>query len=134
MNKNSFATILLTLLLCMISTDTFAYDFIIDGIYYYLIDGNNGKAAEVTYKDENYNSYSGDVVIPEKVTYEGVEYPVESIGGHAFQRCPGLISVTIRNSVTSIGYRAFLNCSSLTSITIPNSVTSIEYEAFCTCI
>ena len=99
MNKNSFATLLLTLLLSMMSTNTFAYDFEVDGIYYNLI---KGKAAEVTYKDDNYKSYSGDVIIPEKVTYDEVEYPVESIGNSAFLGCSGLTSITISNSVTSI--------------------------------
>ena len=77
MKSIKLSTLLLTLLLSMISTDTFAYDFEIDGIYYNLI---KGKAAEVTYGDTKSNSYSGDVVIPEKVTYKEVEYPVESIG------------------------------------------------------
>ena len=131
MKKNCYSTLLLTLLLSMISTETFAYDFEVDGIYYNLI---KAKVAEVTYKDDNYNSYSGEVVIPEKVAYEGVEYPVESIGNHAFQKCSSLTSVTIPNSVTSVGSDAFNGCSGLTSITIPNSVTSIGSGAFSGCI
>ena len=54
MKKISFATFILTLLLSMMSIDTFAYDVEIDGIYYNLI---KGKVAEVTYKDNKYNSY-----------------------------------------------------------------------------
>jgi len=133
----------------MISTDTFAYDFEVDGIYYNLI---NGKYAEVT---SGNNRYSGDVVIPEKITYEGVEYPVESIGDYAFSSCTsltvitignsvtsigeyafqdsGLTTITIGNSVTDIGEGAFSNCFSLTSFTIPNSVTSIGNGAFSNC-
>ena len=133
MNKNSFATLLLTLLLSMMSIETFAYDFEVDGIYYNLI---KGKAAEVTYKgprSDTGQSYSGDVVIPEKVTYEGVEYPVGSIGEDAFLYCSALTSITIPNSVTSIGGGAFSDCPSLTSVTIPNSVTSIGNSAFYYC-
>ena len=127
MKRFSFATILLTLLLCMMSTDTFAYDFEVGGIYYNLIDG---KAAEVTSGD---NRYSWDVVIPEQVTFEGVVYPVVSIGKNAFQYCSDLLSVTIPNSVTSIETKAFFGCEYLTSVTIPNSVTSIGDYAFNGC-
>ena len=130
MKSIKISTLLLTLLLSMMSTDTFAYDAEIDGIYYNLI---KGKFAEVTYKDDNYKSYSGDVVIPEKVTYEEVEYTVESIGDGAFDKCTILTSISIPNSVTSIGRSAFYGCSSLTSITIPNSVTNIGDGAFMGC-
>ena len=100
----------------------------IDGIYYNLNDET--KTAEVT--DYN-NSYSGDITIPEKVTYNSTEYSVTSIGDGAFYYCLSLTSITIPNSVTSIGSSAFSNCSSLTSITIPNSVTSIGNDAFSYC-
>ena len=133
MKSIKISTLLLTLLLSMISTDTFAYDAEIDGIYYNLI---KGKIAEVTYKGENYydyKSYSGEVVIPEKITYEGVEYTVESIGNYAFSSCSGLTSITIPNSVTSIGESTFDDCSSLTSVNIPNSVTSIKESTFRGC-
>ena len=101
----------------------------INGIYYNLVSKVN--QAEVTWHS---NRYSGSVVIPEKVTFEGMEYSVMSIGAGAFSSCTRLTSVTIPNSVTSIGDRAFSGCSGLTSITIPNSVTSIGLSAFKGCI
>ena len=112
-----------------------AYDCQVDGIYYNLIP--KGNVAEVTYqKFENgfyHSDYSGDVVIPEKFTYEGVEYSVTSIGNYAFYGCTGLTSVTIPNSVTSIGNWAFSRSTGLTSVTIGNSVTSIGEYAFLEC-
>ncbi|MDY5900496.1 MAG: leucine-rich repeat domain-containing protein, partial [Candidatus Limisoma sp.] len=109
----------------------FAYDFSVDGIYYVV--NSDGKTVYVTYKDTNYNSYSGSVVIPPTVTYRGTTYSVTWIGVKAFSGCSGLTSVTIPNSVTSIGESAFDNCSGLTSVTIPNSVTSIGESAFENC-
>jgi hypothetical protein len=58
---------------------------------------------------------------------------VTSIGSSAFEKCTGLTSVTIPNSVTRIGVSAFEKCTGLTSITIPNSVTSIGSYAFSGC-
>ena len=107
-----------------------AYDAYIDGIYYDLSENN----ATVTFMDKSYNSYSGTVVIPEFVTYNGNTFSVTSIGSSAFCSCSGLTSVTIPNSVTSIGNYAFRDCSGLTSVTIPNSVTSIVRAAFYGCI
>ena len=97
----------------------------VDGIYYDI----SGTTATVT---SGY-SCSGDIVIPESITYNASKYSVTSIGDWAFYECSGLTSITIPNSVTSIGERAFSSCSGLTSITISNSVTSIGEYAFCLC-
>ena len=111
-----------------------AYDAEIDGIYYDF----SGNEATVTYKEyKNWtyvSDYSGSVIIPNSVSFNGQTYSVTSIGRYAFRDCSGLTSVTIGNSVTTIGFDAFDGCSGLTSVTIPNSVTSIGYGAFYGCI
>ena len=121
---------LLLLALSLLSTSLiFAHDFYVDGIYYLI----NGTDATVTYRSGFYGSYSGDVVIPSTVTYNGITYPVTSIGCEAFYCSRNLTSVTIPNSVTSIDNYAFRTCTSLTIVTIPNSVTSIGWWAFENC-
>ena len=104
-------------------------------IYYNYV--NNGTELAVTFGGSSYkdysDEYSGNVVIPEEVTYMNETRRVTSIGDDAFHVCSGLTSITIPNSVTSIGDDAFYGCSGLTSVTIPNSVTSIGNFAFNEC-
>ena len=124
--------LLLSILMMLLPLLANAESVEINGIYYNL--STNTNTAEVTYAPDDADYYySGDIVIPETVNYEGISYSVTSIGDWAFYGCYELTSITIPNSVTSIGYRAFYGCSSLTSITIPNSVTSIGNGAFYGC-
>lgn len=132
MKKLKSLLLTLAMLLCTISAS--AHDFEVDGIYYNITDSEKLTVA-VTYRGGgngfvSSNSYSGDVVIPETVTYESKTYSVTSIGDDAFCYCTRLTSVTIPEGVTSIGSYAFEGCSSLTSVTIPNSVISIGGYAF----
>jgi hypothetical protein len=54
------------------------------------------------------------VIIPQEVSYNGVNYSITAIGADAFKFCFNLASVNIPNSVTSIGDCAFLGCCNLT--------------------
>ena len=133
--KNYFRHILAIAVALWLYTPIFAHDCEVDGIFYNLNTSN--KTAEVTYRGSAYNSYSneytGNIIIPERVSCNGTIYSVTSIGYDAFSGCTGLTSVTISNSVTSIGGAAFQGCTGLTSITIPNSVTSIGSSVFVSC-
>ena len=129
--KNYLHKTLIAFILLAQNLFTFAYDFEVDGLCYNKLSNNQ---VEITYKSYEGGSYSGTLVIPSKVTYNGVTYDVTSIGNNAFFSCTGLTgSLSIPNSITSIGKNAFYECSGLSSITIPNSVTSIENYAFYGC-
>ena len=107
-----------------------AQSFSVDGISYNITSATEPYEVEVTSGDV---IYSGDVVIPESVTYNDIEYSVLKIGDYAFFYCTGLTSIVIPASVTSIGFEAFIACTGLTSVDIPNSVTSIGESAFSFC-
>lgn len=102
----------------------------LNGIYYNIV-SQKAKQAEVA--PSSNIKYSGDIIIPEFVEYEGVTYNVTGIGDGAFQECKDLTSISIGNNLTRIGNNAFRNCSNLYSVTIPNSVTSIGFAAFSGC-
>ena len=117
MNKQSFIPILLTMLMSMTGAKAFAHNIEVannDGVTIYYVWTKNNTELAVSYRGSHYTSYSneytGNVVIPESVEYNGITYPVTSIGSDAFSSCSGLTSVTIPNSVTSIGRSAFFSC------------------------
>jgi len=122
----------LTAALLLCGQSLWAYDFVADGIYYNITSSTN-LTVEVTYETTDYNSYSGDVVIPATVEYDSKTYNVTSIGSDAFYYCTSLTSIEIPSGVTRIGSEAFDSCTGLTSIEIPSSVTSIGSGVFANC-
>ena len=55
------------------------------------------------------------------------------IGGHAFQNCTALASVTLSEGIRKIGPCAFQDCTSLTDMTLPCSLQEIGECAFAGC-
>jgi len=95
----SMKLFLLTALLAISNSQLFAYDIAVENsdgvtIYYNLI--NEETELEVVHRDYTYNSYSGSVVIPEEVAFQGVTRKVKSIGRGAFLACQNLTSITIQ--------------------------------------
>ena len=84
----------------------YVYGVEIDGINYYF---SGDEATVISWPLDGGKTYSGDLIIPESVTYMGVEYRVTVIGSGAFDGCSELTAVTIPNSVTTIEYVAFRN-------------------------
>ena len=110
----------------MASMPVQAYDFKSNGLSYNI--GDN-KTVSVT----RGGNYSGDVVIPNSVDYNGNSYSVTSIEENAFNNCNGMTSIIIPNSVMTIGKYAFFACRGLDSVNIPYGVTYIGDNAFSCC-
>ncbi len=114
---------------------------VIDGTTFYFVINEDGETATITndkgdgVATPNY-SYSGDLVIPSTVEYDGKSYKVTRLGDWVFCGTigePTLTSVVIPEGVTEIGTQAFFYCTSLTSVAIPESVTDIGVSAFNHC-
>lgn len=129
--RNYFA--LLCALVCCQSA--LAEEVVIDGLNYSLSDFEMTAEVIPTAGSGTYSStYSGDIVVPASVTYNGSAYRVVSIGSQAFYKCD-ITSITLPEGIESLSDNCFYGCSKLTSISIPKSVTSIYQATFsgCTC-
>ena len=109
-----------------------AADFKVNGIHYNILSSVD-MTCEVTYEGSSSyysNEYSGNIVIPETVTYSDNTYTVVSIGYEAFANCDGVSSISIPNTVTSISTAAFSYCTNMTSITLPTNLDAIYNRTF----
>lgn len=107
----------------------YPYDFEVDGIYYVVYNLEKRTCCVVP----GDNNYSGELVIPETVTYKDRQFTVVAIASFAFDNCDNLTSISIPNCVTEIYEDGFWGCNSLESVTLPNSVTYIGNSAFGNC-
>ena len=101
-------------------------NFSSDGINYRMMNANEVAVTRMY-------GFTGEAIIPETVTYDGMTFSVTTIDEEAFWACVGLTKVSIPNTVTTIGNYAFVDCKNLASITIPVSVISIGDAAFRGC-
>ena len=74
-----------------------------------------------------------ELVIPEKVTYEGNEYTIVSIANQAFYINKDLTRINFNNVSLDIGDRAFCGCSELQEVVGADALTEIGNAAFLSC-
>lgn len=112
--------------------------------YFIIFDGGNrlyfkckGTDLEVVAPTEsNWDGYiqpRGILQIPERITYDGLEMKVSSIGSHAFSLCREVKSTELPDTIEKIGSFAFSFCEQLAKINLPNSLNSIGSYAFSHC-
>ena len=106
-------------------------------LYYKIIDAD-AHTAMLTAPYLNWFGFTepvGDIVLPEMVEYNDVNYSVTEINDDTFNGCEGLTgSLNIPNSIIKIGDYAFYGCDGLVgSLTIGNSVTEFGNFAFWGC-
>ena len=116
---------LFTILSCLVCGLSLAQGITtIDGVRYYL---GNGEAMIM----EQDQTLAGNIVIPEKLSYNGADYTVTSMTDYAFQST-AITGITLPESLTSWGECCFW-WSKLESIVVPKSVTSLPASCFHGC-
>lgn len=103
-----------------------------NSIWYMLTSQNTVKVTNVD-DHEQIVLYSGDIVIPEWVNFEGKNYQVTSIEDAAFKDNTQLTGIEIQGSISVIPWRAFYGCTRLTNVSLPDDVTSLMISAFEDC-
>lgn len=124
--------IILILFGSLIFADSYAFDFESNGIYYNIL-SKKEATCEVTFKDASFNSYSGSVILPNVVEYDGKEYTICQIGTQAFSKSSNLQSVVIPEGYNLIKQYAFSGCENLESVQIGTGLQVIESHAFSQC-
>lgn len=84
---------IMTILLTTFTKSFSATYFIVDGIKYSINYDNVSVSVEA-------NGYSGDIVIPELVTYNNKKYIVNRMDTYAFKNCPSLKSITVPPTIS----------------------------------
>lgn len=129
MKHSTFKQFSLMLLAMFASIETMAFtgDAVVDGIKYNIV------TKEGIAKVIKGGNYSGSIVIPDTIEYEGTKCRVYAIDQDAFYYREQLTSITLPETIESIGSSAFQSCSKLTSIVIPDSVKIISNYTFAGC-
>ena len=113
-------------------TNALAQSFTVGDLNYSV--NSDGTTVTVTGHVDG-TSATGQLEIPETVTYEETVYSVTEIGSWAFGNCRGFSgTLTIPTSVTMIGSSAFSGCSGFNGdLVIPSSITNLGSSAFSGC-
>lgn len=77
--------------------------------------------------------YSGNLVVPSNITYNGVYYTVTKVDDYAFYGSSSLVSVTLPSTIKELGSELFTNCGNLTGVVLNNGLTKIGSRAFANC-
>ena len=89
--------------LCVLAGRAQETFYLADGLYYSIVDG---KYAELASAQDEKGYYEGDVTVPERVTLDGTEYPVEGLGMNAFYHA-SLNELSLPASLRYIDEKAF---------------------------
>ena len=110
---------------CTVTVKEFSSGFEVGGLFYKTAEGYSMDFVEVT-GNPGGGKYSGDVVVPGTVEYDGITYTVKGVGNWAFEGCGDLRKVTISEGIDEIGAYAFCYCGNLERVILPSTLVYID--------
>ena len=110
---------------CTVTVKEFSSGFEVGGLFYKTAKGYSMDFVEVT-GNQGGGKYSGDVVVPGTVEYDGITYTVKGVGNRAFEGCGDLRKVTISEGIYKIGAYAFCYCGNLERVILPSTLEYID--------
>ena len=110
---------------CTVTVKEFSSGFEVGGLFYKTAEGYSMDFVEVT-GNPGGGKYSGDVVVPGTVEYDGITYTVKGVGNRAFEGCGDLRKVTISEGIYKIGAYAFFACGNLERVILPSTLENID--------
>ena len=109
------------------NVNSYENDLVEEGDFcYYLLDDESAYIFSYSGEDQN-------VIIPETVIIDDVDYPVRVIGDYVFKDHYEIFSVTLPATIRHIGVCAFEHCINLKEIVLPDSLDYIGNFAFSYC-
>ena len=115
------------ILLCtQIQAQIYLPDFSVNGYYYRIISVNE---VELVPNPNGCIYYSGNVVIPESVDYNGINYKVTSLGNYAFNSA-NFSSLVLPKGIHTIGEYCFYYATFRGTLDLPDSLKTINQYAF----
>lgn len=83
--------------------------------------------------EDNSNDYKGEIIIPEKFNYKGVEYTVTNAKPCVFAQNKNITRISLPQSIKALSNCCFSESSRITSVEVP-SVSIIGENAFSDCL
>lgn len=107
----------------------------VDGLYYEIVTDWDSDilTTHACLVSSPETKYSGDIIVPDSVEYNGSFYQVKALAARAFEDCGSLNSIKLPEGIITIGDYCFHLCYALNRINLPNSIISLGVCCFGFC-
>lgn len=83
-----------------------------------------GASNRTNLKEAN-KAYTGDIVVPDAVTYQNINFNVTAVNDSAFFEAAGITSLSLPDAITRIGKNVCYDCTGITAIKFPSDLKSL---------